>query len=56
MAVRCIVQKSRPEFEFGGQRSKVKVIRDKKTKKCGIISAAVLGFAVLYVGGKISAC
>ena len=25
------------EFEFGGQRSKVKVTRDKEKKKCGIV-------------------
>jgi len=60
-----------PEFECQGQRSKVKVTGDKKTKKCGILfgsrilwrspcaeffSGAVLGDAVLYAGGKISAC
>jgi len=59
-----------PKFEFGGQRSKVKVTRDKKTKKCGILfgsrpmergpraaffSGAVLG-GRFYAGGKISAC
>jgi len=50
--------------------SKVKVIGEKKTKKCGILFGsrplghgpraafygAVLGGAVHYTGGKISAC
>jgi len=64
LAVRCILQKSRLS-------SKVKVTGDKKVKKCGIcpgvvllavvlvrhfFSAAVLWCAVLYAGGKISAC
>jgi len=50
-----------PEFEFGNQRSKVKVTTDKKTKKCGIFSGAVLAGAScvvcqFYASGKISAC
>ena len=60
-----------PEFECQGQRSKVKVTGDKKRKSavfcsgvvfCGAVlvqhffSGAVLWDAVLYAGGKISAC
>jgi len=60
-----------PEFECHGQRSEVKVTWDNKNEKvrhfvresssgarssCVIFSKAVLGVAVLYAGGKISAC
>ena len=60
-----------PDFECQLQKSKAKVTRDKNEKKCGILlgscpivrgpgaaffSGAVLGSAVHYAGGKISAC
>jgi len=50
-----------PEFEFVGQRSKVKVTREKKNETLQHFSGAVLGGAScvvrqFYTGGKISAC
>ena len=50
-----------PEFEFGDQMSKVKVTKDKKTKKCGIFFGGAPRSASCVVrqfcaGGKISAC
>ena len=56
LAVTCILQKISPEFECQGKRSKVKVTGDKKTKKCGILFGSGPRGAVLYAGGKISAC
>jgi len=47
------------KFECQGQRSKVDITGDKKTKKCGIFYRVFLCGAVLsqfYSGGKISAC
>jgi len=37
------------QFEFKALRSKVKVTRDKKTKKCGIFSGAVMAGAATPV-------
>ena len=56
LAVRCIIEKSRPSSNLG---SKVRVTRDKR-KKCCIFLAAVLGASScvvrkFYAGGKISA-
>ena len=56
-----------PEFEFGGQRSKVKVTRDTtKTKNAAFFGSGPWGLACgvclgnhcppFYAGGKISAC
>ena len=63
MAVTCILQKSRPSSNV---KVKGQGHRDKKRQSavfcsgagspCGIFSGAVLGGAVLYAGGKISAC
>jgi len=37
LAVRCVVKKISPEFEFEDQKSKVKVTIYKKTKTCSVI-------------------
>jgi len=49
------------EFEFGGQRSKFKVTRDKNEKVRHFFGSGPRGLElcrppVLYDGGKISAC
>jgi len=56
LAIRHTVQKNSPEFEFGGQRLKIKVARDKKRKSAAFFAGLSCVVRQFYAGGKISAC